>query len=106
MPKSKLTPQQQLAAIAAAEKKLADKKAKLLSKLADLSKDSPGMSALLDVVQTVADTNKVAVAEVIKAIAKLKRTGLKIEKATRKAKDPSAPKRTRGPNKLKKALPP
>ena len=100
------TREQQLAEIAAAEKKLADKKAKLLSKLADLSKESPGMEALLDVVQTVADNNNVAVAEVIKAVAKLKRTGLKIEKATRKAKDPSAPKRTRGPNKLKKALPP
>jgi len=100
------TREQQLAAIEAAEKKLADKKAKLLSKLADLSKDSPGMSALLDVVQTVAETNNVAVAEVIKAVAKLKRTGLKIEKAARKAKDPSAPKRTRGPNKLKKTLPP
>ena len=100
------TPEQQLAAIVAAEKKLAEKKAKLLSKLADLSKDSPGMSALLDVVQTVAETNNVAVAEVIKAVAKLKRTGLKIEKAARKAKDPSATKRTRGPNKLKKTLPP
>jgi len=88
------TREQQLAEIAAAEKKLAEKKAKLLSKLADLSKDSPGMEALLDVVQTVADNNKVAVAEVIKAVAKLKRTGLKIEKATRKP---------RGPNKLKVA---
>ena len=90
----KLTREQQLAAIEAAEKKLAEKKAKLLSKLADLSKDSPGMEALLDVVQTVADNNNVAVSEVIKAVAKLKRTGLKIEKATRKP---------RGPNKLKVA---
>ena len=106
MARTAKTREQQLAEIVAAEKKLADKKAKLLSKLADLSKDSPGMSALLDVVQTVADTNKVAVAEVIKAVAKLKRTGLKIEKSTRKSKDPNAPKRTRGPNKLKKALPP
>ena len=81
------TREQQLAEIAAAEKKLADKKAKLLSKLADLSKESPGMEALLDVVQTVADNNNVAAAEVIKAVAKLKRTGLKIEKATRKAKE-------------------
>jgi len=91
------TKEQQLADIAAAEKKLAEKKAKLLAKLADLSKDSPGMSALLDVVQTVAETNNVAVAEVIKAVAKLKRTGLKIETGTRKP---------RGPNKLKKTLPP
>ena len=97
------TKEQQLAEIAAAEKKLADKKTKLLSKLADLSKESPGMEALLDVVQTVADNNNVAVAEVIKAVAKLKRTGLKIEKASPKPKDSNAPKRTRGPNKLKVA---
>jgi len=101
------TKEQQLAEIAAAEKKLADKKAKLLSKLADLSKESPGMEALLDVVQTVADNNNVAVAEVIKAVAKLKRTGLKIEKATRQQRtprDPNAPKLKRG--RKPKVLPP
>jgi hypothetical protein len=101
MQKTKSTPQQLLAAIEAAEKKLAERKAKLLSKLADLSADSKGMQALLTAVQSVADQNNVAVAEVIKAVAKLKRTGLKIEKATRKLKDPNAPKRTRGPNKPK-----
>jgi hypothetical protein len=104
MAKTKSTPEQLLAAIEAAEKKLADRKAKLLSKLADLSAESKGMQALLTAVQSVADQNNVAVAEVIKAVAKLKRTGLKIEKATRKPrtpKDPNAPKRTRGPNKPK-----
>jgi hypothetical protein len=104
MSKTKSTPQQQLEAIAAAEKKLAERKAKLLSKLADLNAESKGMPALLTAVQSVADQNNVAVAEVIKAVAKLKRTGLKIEKATRKPrspKDPNAPKRTRGPNKPK-----
>lgn len=104
MAKTKSTPQQQLEAIAAAEKKLAERKAKLLSKLADLNGDSPGMPALLAAVQSTADLNNVAVAEVIKAVAKLKRTGLRIEKATRqqrKQKDPNAPKRTRGPNKPK-----
>ena len=103
MPKAKSTPQQLLDAILVAEKKLAERKAKLLSKLADLSADSKGMQALLAAVQSVADQNNVAVAEVIKAVAKLKRTGLKIEKATRKPKDPNAPKRTRGPNKPKAA---
>ena len=97
MAAARKTKEQQLAAIVAAEKKLAEKKAKLLSKLSDLSKDSPGMEALLDVVQTVADNNNVAVAEVIRAIAKLKRTGLQIGKA---------PRKTRGPNKLKKTMPP
>lgn len=106
MAKAKSTPQQQLEAIAVAEKKLAERKAKLLSKLADLSAESKGMQELLKAVQSVADQNNVAVAEVIKAVAKLKRTGLKIEKATRaprKPSDPNAPKRTRGPNKPKAA---
>jgi asparagine synthetase A len=103
---AKLTREQQLERIIAAERKLAEKKAKLLSKLADLSAESNGMQELLKAVQAVADQNNVAVAEVIKAVAKLKRTGLKIEKATRKPrtpKDPNAPKRTRGPNKPKAA---
>jgi hypothetical protein len=104
MAKTKSTPQQLLAAIEAAERKLAERKAKLLSKLADLSIESKGMQELLKAVQSVAEQNNVAVAEVIKAVAKLKRTGLKIEKATRQQrapKDPNAPKRTRGPNKPK-----
>lgn len=104
MAKTKSSPEQQLAAIEAAQKKLDDRKAKLLSKLANLTGESKGMQALLTAVQSVAEQNKVAVAEVIKAVAKLKRTGLKIEKAVRKPrtpKDPNAPKRTRGPNKQK-----
>jgi len=104
MAKTKSTPEQLLAAIEAAEKKLKDRKAKLLSKLADLSAESKGMQALLTAVQSVADQNNVAVPEVIKAVAKLKRTGLKIEIATRKPrtpKDPNEPKRTRGANKPK-----
>ena len=101
MARVKLTKEQQLAIIVAQEKKLAEKKAKLLAKTSDLSADSKGMAALLTAVQSVADDNKVAVADVIKAVAKLKRTGLKIEKATRAPKDPNAPKRTRGPNKPK-----
>lgn len=103
MARVKLSKEQQLAVIVAQEKKLAERKAKILAKTADLNADSAGMAALLTTVQTVADDNKVAIADVIKAVAKLKRTGLKIEKATRKPKDPNAPKRTRGPNKPKQA---
>ena len=97
MARTALTREQQLAAIEAAEKRLAARKAKLLAKTADLGKESAGMGALLTAVQVVADKNNVAVADVIKAVAKLKRTGLKIENATRQP---------RGPNKLKKVLPP
>ncbi len=106
MAAARKTKEQQLAAIVAAEKKLAEKKAKLLSKLSDLSRESQGMEALLDVVQNVAESNNATVADVIRAVAKLKRTGLKIEKSTRQPKDPNAPKKPRGPKKLKKELPP
>lgn len=84
MAKAKLTTRQQLEAILLAEKKLAEKKAALKAKLADLKSDSPGMQALLEVVQSTADLNKVPVADVIKAVAKIKHTGLKIEKVSRK----------------------
>ncbi len=107
MARTKQTKEQQLAAIEAAEKKLAQRKAKLLAKVADLGKDSPGMSALIDAVQNVADNNNVSVAEVIKTVAKLKRTGLTIEKAVpqkRSPKDPNAPKLKRG--RKPKVLPP
>ncbi len=88
MAKAKLTTRQQLEAILLAEKKLAEKKAALKAKLADLNNDSPGMQALLDLVQNTAELNKVSVAEVVKAVAKLKHTGLKIEKAMRKSPAP------------------
>lgn len=97
MARVKMTKEQQLAAIELAEKKLAERKAKLLAKAVDLDKDSAGMPALLDAVQSTADLNNVAVADVIKAVAKLKRTGLKIEKATKQPRDPNAPKRGRKP---------
>ena len=84
MAKAKLNTRQQLDAILLAEKKLAEKKAALKAKLAVLSNDSPGMQALLDVVQSTADLNKVSVAEVVRAVARLKHTGLKIEKTVRK----------------------
>lgn len=86
MAKVKLNTRQQLEAILLAEKKLAEKKAALKAQLAVLNIDSPGMQALLDTVQNTANLNKVSVAEVIRAVAKLKHTGLKIEKTIRKPK--------------------
>lgn len=49
-----------------------------------LTKDSDGMAAAINAVENVAKINKVKVADVIKAIAKIKRTGLKIESAREK----------------------
>jgi len=95
----KKSKEQLLAVIEEKEKKLAAQKAKLLLKIADLSKDSLGMQSLLDAVQYVSDKNNVEVSEVIKAVAKMKRTGLTIEKAAPKPsvpRDPNAPKLKRG----------
>lgn len=49
-----------------------------------LTKDSDGMAAAINAVENVAKINKVKVADVIKAIAKIKRAGLKIESAREK----------------------
>ena len=46
---------------------------------AALSKDSEGMAVAIAAVEDVAKANKVKVADVIRAIAKIKRAGLKIE---------------------------
>ncbi|MGO9444002.1 MAG: hypothetical protein ACLPXB_04400 [Thiobacillaceae bacterium] len=101
MAKTKLTPQQQIDAISLAVKRLAEKKAKLLSQLAELTGESKGMQELLASVQNVADDNKVSVADVIRAVAKLKRTGLKIEKAARKQHKPHTPKVFKHARKIK-----
>ncbi len=44
-----------------------------------LTKESEGMAAAIAAVESVANANKVKIADVIKAIAKIKRAGLKIE---------------------------
>ncbi len=49
-----------------------------------LSKDSTGMAEAVKAAEAAAAANNVKVADVIKAIAKIKRTGLKIE-STRQA---------------------
>lgn len=49
-----------------------------------LSSASEGMSAAIDAIENAAKANKVKVADIIKAIAKIKRTGLKIENSREK----------------------
>jgi F0F1-type ATP synthase membrane subunit b/b' len=46
---------------------------------AALTKESEGMAVAIAAVESVAKANKVKVADVIRAIAKIKRAGLKIE---------------------------
>lgn len=64
-----------------AEIKEANKK-----KAAKLTLESEGVSAAVDAIKKAADANNSTLAEVIKAIASIKRTGLKIENAVRKSK--------------------
>lgn len=51
-----------------------------------LTKNSAGISEAILAIENAAEQNNVAVAEVIKAIAKFKRTGLKIENSSQKLK--------------------
>ncbi len=55
-------------------------------KAAKLTKDSLGISEAIAAIESAAKQNKSTLADVIKAIASAKRTGLKIENAVRKAK--------------------
>lgn len=51
-----------------------------------LTKDSEGITEAIAAIESAAKANKSTLAEVIKSIASIKRTGLKIENAVRKAK--------------------
>lgn len=90
--KTKKTIQERIVAAETRKKKADEVIAKLKALAANLSKEKPGINAAIAAVENAAKLNSVKSADVIKAIAKIMRTGLKIEKATRKAKDPNAPK--------------
>lgn len=51
-----------------------------------ITKDSVGVAAAIAAIESAAKENKSTLADVIKAIASIKRTGLKIENAVRKPK--------------------
>jgi len=92
MVRVRLSPEQQLEAIARQEKKLSERKAQLLALSAGLRGDSPGVPALFESIDNVAKLNSISVTKVLMSVAKLKRTGLKFAEP-----DPAAPKR--GPKK-------
>ena len=83
---TKKTAQEKLAAAELKMKNAIAAFEKLNNKAADLTKESAGMQQLLVAVQTVADLNKVSVADAIKAVSKFKRTGLKIANPVRTTK--------------------
>lgn len=51
-----------------------------------LTKHSAGMAEAISAIENAAAQNDVAVSEIIKVIAKIKRTGLKIEDSVKKSK--------------------
>lgn len=72
--------------IADATAKLDKLKAKQKNLNSELTAESNGMDQLIEMVTTVAKTNKVKVSDVVIAIAKIKKTMLKIESTKRKPK--------------------
>lgn len=64
----------------------ADIKEASKKKVGKLTKDSEGIAEAIEAITKAADANKSTLAEVIKTISSIKRTGLKIENAVRKPK--------------------
>lgn len=79
------TTKAKLKALRAAQKE--QLKSKLKNKIKDLTKDSEGMTELLAAIEAVSKTHKIKVPEVIKVVARIKRTGLRIENAIRGRQD-------------------
>jgi hypothetical protein len=77
------TKEERIAALEAQIQKLKNKSAPV--KAVKLDKASPGMTELIASIESVAEQNSVSVAEIIKAVARIKRTGLKIDDAVRKS---------------------
>ncbi len=63
----------------------ADIKEASKKKAKKLTKDSEGIAGAIAAIESAAKANKSTLAEVIKSIASIKRTGLKIENAVRKS---------------------
>ena len=68
------------------QKKMAAKAKAHKTSKPELSKDSPGVVALLNQLDAAAENNKVKVAEIIKLVSRLKRTGLRIEDRARRGR--------------------
>lgn len=85
--RTRKTIEEQLAAAVELVKKLKTaKKAQGKKKANILTKESVGIADAITAIETAAKENKCTLADVIKAISSIKRTGLKIENAVRKTK--------------------
>jgi hypothetical protein len=76
------TKEERIAALEAQIQKL--KELSITPKEIKLTKESSGITAVISAIENAAELNEVSVAEIIKAVARIKRTGLKIENSVRK----------------------
>jgi hypothetical protein len=85
MAAARRTKEERIAALEAQIQKLKEK-APAAPKEIKLTKESAGITTLISAIEDAANLNEVSVAEIIKAVARIKRTGLKIESSDRKYK--------------------
>jgi len=52
-----------------------------------ITKESPGIAEVVAAIELAAEQNTISVAEVIKVVSRIKRTGLQIENSARKSQD-------------------
>jgi hypothetical protein len=71
------TKEERIAALEAQIQQLREKAA--APKKVKLTKDSSGIAAAISAIESAAELNEVSVSEVIKALSRFKRTGLKID---------------------------
>jgi hypothetical protein len=79
------TKEERIAALEAQIQKLKERSAAPIE--IKLTKDSSGIAIAISAIEDAAKLNEVSVSEIIKAVARIKRTGLKIENSERKSKE-------------------
>lgn len=80
------TKEERIAELEAQIQKLKEK-ALAAPKELKLTKESAGITTTISAIENAAELNDVSVAEIIKAVARIKRTGLRIENPARKSKE-------------------
>ena len=80
------TKEERIAALEAQIQKLKENSG-TAKKQIKLTKENSGITTAISAIENAAELNEVTVAEIIKAIARFKRTGLKIENSVRKSKE-------------------
>lgn len=77
------TKEERIAALEAQIQQLREKAA--APKKVKLTKDSAGIAAVISAIENAAEANQVSASEIIKAVSRFKRTGLKIDDPEQKS---------------------